>query len=184
MRVNELVKATDNTKIYLDMDGVLADFFHEYAKLAGVKENPEGRSDYRKIPLHLREPIINQLVGTDFFGRLPKFPTSDSLVKLVLGYVSEYHICSSPLREDMQNSADWKRRWNKKNLNPQPKTQVYTLTKETHAVNLDGSPNILIDDRGTNIVAWRAHGGIGIKYQADEDSLEKVKQALDLAFKH
>ena len=29
---------TDNTptEIYLDMDGVLADFFAEYAKLAGV----------------------------------------------------------------------------------------------------------------------------------------------------
>jgi hypothetical protein len=54
--------------------------------------------------------------------------------------------------------------------------------KERHAVNPDGSPNILIDDRGTNIVAWRARGGIGIKYQADEDSLNIVKTALDKAY--
>ena len=37
---------------------------------------------------------------------------------------------------------------------------------------------VLIDDRGVNIVAWRARGGIGIKYQADEDSLNKVAKEL------
>jgi hypothetical protein len=45
-------------------------------------------------------------------------------------------------------------------------------------VNPNGTPNILIDDRGTNIVAWRARGGIGIKYQADEDSLDVIAKAL------
>jgi hypothetical protein len=33
-----------------------------------------------------------------------------------------------------------------------------------------------------NIVAWRARGGIGIKYQADEDSLDKVAKALTLIY--
>jgi hypothetical protein len=54
--------------------------------------------------------------------------------------------------------------------------------KERHAVNADGSPNILIDDRGTNIVAWRARGGIGIKYQADEDSLDVIAKGLAHAY--
>lgn len=182
MRATELTKATENTKIYLDMDGVLADFFHEYAKLAGVPEDERGRHDYHKIPPNLREPIIAKMVGTDFFYRIPKFSTADSLVKLVLEYVSYYNICSSPLREDIENSGHWKRQWIKQHLNPQPREIVLTLTKETHATNPDGSPNILIDDRGANIVAWRAHGGIGIKYQADEDSINKVAQALRQAY--
>jgi len=173
MQAKELIRATDNTKIYLDMDGVLADFFAEYAKLAGIKSG-----NYRDIPPAKADPTLDKMIGTDFFLRLPKFPTADGLVKLALRYVKSYGICSSPLRGDFKNSEHWKREWIKKNLTPQPAEIIITGQKERHAVNPDGSPNILIDDRGTNIVAWRARGGIGIKYQADEDSLDVVAQGL------
>ena len=177
MRSNELIRATENTKIYLDMDGVLADFFAEYAKLAGVTSG-----SYRDIPPAKADPTLDKMVGTDFFARLPKFPTADALVKLVLGYVKSYGICSSPLRGDFKNSEHYKREWIKEHLNPQPAEIIITSQKERHAVNPDGSPNILIDDRGTNIVAWRARGGIGIKYQADEDSLDTVARGLAHAY--
>jgi 5'(3')-deoxyribonucleotidase len=159
------------------MDGVLADFFAEYAKLAGVTSG-----SYRDIPPAKADPTLDKMVGTDFFLRLPKFPTADSLVKLVLNYVKTYDICSSPLRGDHKNSEHWKREWIKKNLNPQPREIVITGQKERHAINADGSPNILIDDRGSNIANWRAKGGIGIKYQADEDSLNTVAQGLAHAY--
>ena len=177
MRSTDLIRATANTKIYLDMDGVLADFFAEYAKLAGVTSG-----SYRDIPPAKADPTLDKMVGTDFFLRLPKFPTADSLVKLVLNYVKTYDICSSPLRGDHKNSEHWKREWIKANLNPQPREIVITGQKERHAVNADGSPNILIDDRGSNIANWRAKGGIGIKYQADEDSLNTVAQGLAHAY--
>ena len=175
MKAKELVRATPKTKIYLDMDGVLANFFHEYAKLAGVKT-------YRDIPPASADPTLEKMVGTDFFSKLPKFPTADSLVKLVLRYVDHYNICSSPLRKDEINSGNHKKIWLKQNLNPQPKDIIITSIKERHAVQPDGTPNILIDDRGTNIVAWRANGGIGIKYQADEDSLQMVANELNKAY--
>jgi hypothetical protein len=177
MRADELIKTTANTKIYLDMDGVLADFFAEYAKLAGVTTGT-----YRDIPPAKADPTLNKMIGTDFFFRLPKFPTADALVKLVLSYTPSYSICSSPLRGDHENSGKWKREWIKNYLTPQPAEIIITGQKERHAVNSDGSPNILIDDRGANIVAWRARGGIGIKYQADEDSLNIVSAALNKAY--
>jgi 5'(3')-deoxyribonucleotidase len=179
MRADELIRATEKTKIYLDMDGVLADFFAEYAKLAGVTSG-----SYRDIPPAKADPTLDKMIGTDFFHRLPKFPTADSLVKLVLEYVPAYAICSSPLRGDHANSELHKRAWIKDNLNPQPSEIIITGMKERHAVNPDGSPNILIDDRGTNIVAWRARGGIGIKYQADEDSLDVIAKGLAHAYGH
>jgi hypothetical protein len=177
MRANELIRATEQTKIYLDMDGVLADFFTEYAKLAGVTTG-----SYRDIPPAKADPTLDKMVGTDFFHRLPKFPTADSLVKLVLQYVPTYAICSSPLRGDHANSELHKRAWIKDHLNPQPAEIIITGMKERHAVNADGSPNILIDDRGTNIVAWRARGGIGIKYQSDEDDLDVIVKGLAHAY--
>lgn len=184
MQAKDLIRATDNTKIYLDMDGVLADFFHEYAKLAGVPADKFGKHDYRSIPPAKADPTLDKMIGTDFFARLPKFPTADNLVQMVLSYTPSYNICSSPLRGDHKNSEHYKRVWIQKHLSPQPKEVVITGQKERHAINADGSPNILIDDRGTNIVAWRARGGIGIKYQADEDSLDVVARGLAHAFGH
>ena len=176
MRASELVKikATKDTIIYLDMDGVLANFFAEYAKLADVES-------YRDIPAAKVDPILDSLIGTDFFARLPKFPTADQLVNLAISYAGSYSICSSPLRNDYANSEKWKKIWIKEHLNPQPQTIQITSNKAQFATN-GQTPNILIDDKGTNIDAWRKAGGIGIKYQADEDSLQIVKDQLDQAY--
>ena len=147
-------KALPKSKIYLDMDGVLANFFAEYAKLADVKS-------YRDIPAAKVDPILNSLIGTDFFARLPKFPTTDRLIKLAIKHAGSYHICSSPLRKDYNNSAYWKKIWIRAYLKPQPMSIEITPEKSQHAMT--GSvPNILIDDKGSNIRAWIAAGGIGI----------------------
>lgn len=172
MRSDEFtLKAKPGTTLYLDMDGVLADFFAEYAKLAGV-------STYRDIPPDKGEAVLTSMEGTDFFAKLPKFPTTDALVKLAVAYAGRYSICSSPLRRDHANSARHKKAWIKQHLNPQPERVEITRNKPQHAVT-GNVPNILIDDKGSNIRDWRAAGGIGIKYQADEDSLSVVKHALD-----
>jgi len=171
---------TDNTptEIYLDMDGVLADFFAEYAKLAGVTTG-----SYRDIPPAKVDPTLDKMIGTDFFARLPMFKTVPQLLKLVLSYTDHYNICSSPLRGDNKNSEKHKRVWISKHLNPLPKDIIITGRKPKWATQPDGTPNILIDDRGKNIRDWIAAGGYGIKYQADEDSLETVKMGLDRFFR-
>ena len=59
---------------------------------------------------------------------------------------------------------------------------IITGRKEKHATTKDNQsfrPNILIDDRPANIQRWQGAGGYGILYQANRDSLTKVKQALD-----
>lgn len=182
MQAKDLIRATDNTKIYLDMDGVLADFFHEYAKLAGVPADKFGKHDYRSIPPASQDPTLDKMIGTDFFARLPMFGSAPGLIQMVLSYVPNYSICSSPLRGDHANSGKWKKVWIQQHLSPQPSDVVITGQKEHYAVNKDGSPNILIDDRGQNIERWKARGGIGIKYQADEDSLDKVAKGLAHAY--
>lgn len=180
MRLIELLesKAPGTPEVYLDMDGVLADFFHEYAKLAGIPPNEHGKHDYRSIPPAKTDPTLNKMVGTDFFARLPKFPSTDGLVDMVVKLFDHYHICSSPLRGDHEGSAKYKNIWIRQHLNPQPVDVIITPNKAKHAVQPDGTPNILIDDRGSNITAWEAAGGIGIKYQADEDSLATVMQGF------
>jgi 5'(3')-deoxyribonucleotidase len=165
-------------EVYLDMDGVIADFFTEYAKLAGVQQG-----NYRDIPPAKVDPTLDKMVGTDFFARLPKFPSADDLVNMIVKVYGHYHICSSPLRGDHEGSAKYKKIWIQQHLNPQPKNILITPNKAKYAKQADGTPNILIDDRGSNITAWEAAGGIGIKYQADEDSLQKIVDGFSRAKK-
>jgi 5'(3')-deoxyribonucleotidase len=167
-----------NPEVYLDMDGVLADFFTEYAKLAGIKSG-----NYRDIPPAKTDPTLNKMVGTDFFARLPKLRNADQLVAMIVKLYGHYHICSSPLRGDHENSEAQKKVWIQKHLKPAPVDIVITPNKAKWAKQSDGTPNILIDDRGSNISAWEAAGGIGIKYQADEDGLDVIVKGLSRARK-
>jgi 5'(3')-deoxyribonucleotidase len=164
-------------EVYLDMDGVIADFFTEYAKLAGIESG-----NYRDIPPAKTDPTLNKMIGTDFFARLPKCRNADALVDLIVKTFGTYNICSSPLRGDHANSEKQKKIWLGNNLKYQPKDVVITPNKAKWAKQTDGTPNILIDDRGSNISSWEAAGGIGIKYQADEDSLQVIVQGIKRAF--
>jgi len=161
-------------EVFLDMDGVLADFFAEYAVLAGL---PPG-SSYRDVPPAKNDPTLNKMVGTDFFYRLPKFPVADKIVELSVKLFGGYNICSSPLRGDHENSGVQKTRWIKENLPVQPRHIYIESRKEKHAVQPDGTPNILIDDRKDNIIKWEAAGGVGIKFQADEDGLDVITKGM------
>jgi hypothetical protein len=175
MRLHEISQKTKyRPEVFLDMDGVLADFFSEYAVLAGL---PPG-SSYREIPPAKSDPTLNKMIGTDFFYRLPKFGTADALVAMVVKFFGGYNICSSPLRGDHENSGVQKTRWIQQYLDPQPKHIYIESRKERYAVQPDGTPNILIDDRKDNIIRWEAAGGVGIKYQADEDGLDVIAAGL------
>jgi hypothetical protein len=82
------------------------------------------------------------------------------------------------LRGDHENSGVQKTRWLRENLAVQPKHIYIESRKEKHAVQPDGTPNILIDDRKDNIIKWEAAGGVGIKFQADEDGVDVITKGM------
>ena len=163
--------------VYLDMDGVLADFFGGVEFLFGVDHWKELTNDKTK---DLKKQVIDRITGTDFFAVLPKFPTADALIDMVKKYTGgKFSINTSPLRGDNENSAKYKRIWISNNIE-QPDEIIVTGRKESYAKDkASGTPNILIDDRPINIQKWQASGGYGILYQANRDSLEKVKKGLE-----
>ena len=163
-------------EVYIDLDGVLADFFAEYAKAAGISSGK-----YREVPPNKNVPTLDSMVGTDFFSKLPKFSSSDQLIEMIISIFGKYNICSSPLRGDHKNSEKHKKIWIKEQLSHQPEKIIISPHKHSWAKQPDGTPNILIDDRGNNITLWEHAGGIGIKYQADEDGLEKIVEGITRA---
>jgi hypothetical protein len=163
--------------VYLDMDGVLADFFGGVEKMYGVEHWKQLTNDKTK---DLKKEVIDRITGTDFFATLPKFPTADALIDLVKKFTGgNFSINTSPLRGDHENSAKYKKTWISNNIE-QPDDIIVTGRKESYAKDkASGTPNILIDDRPVNIQRWQAAGGYGILYQANRDPLNKVKESLD-----
>lgn len=164
--------------VYLDMDGVIADFFGGVADKFNV--------DHWKS-IQDREIAFATLANTDFFNRLPKFPESDKIVNFVKDISKgDWGICSSPMRGDTMNSSYWKRVWLESNgyIPPLIENMIFTGNKHKYAMNkLNRSRNILIDDKLENIDRWNQAGGIAIRFQCNEDDIEEylfpaIKEAL------
>jgi 5'(3')-deoxyribonucleotidase len=163
--------------VYVDMDGVLADFFGGVEKLYGVDHWKQLVSDKTK---DLKQEVITRITGTDFFKTLPKFPTADNLIATVKEFTGgTFSILSSPLRGDHENSANGKRFWLQQNIEA-PNQIIITGRKESYAKDKrTGVSNILIDDRPKNLNRWKASGGYGILYQANRNPISKVKTELE-----
>ena len=157
MRSLEFESAHQSTPIvYVDMDGVLADFFGEVAK-----EHDVGY--WREI--HRKDLGIDQVAqASGFFEMLPILPNAGKLMKGILQLTNDtYSILSSPLMSNVEESSKEKTEWLKRHLkNHQPRAIIFDHEKYKYACQPDGTPNILIDDWETNIRLWEANGGIEI----------------------
>lgn len=155
--VEELENIGPNTEIYVDMDGVLADFFGDWAKLMNKKHWTD-----------IEDPAnaINKIKTVDdFWLNLPLTKNAKPLLMLIKRVKGSYNILSSPLADDPK-SIPHKKEWIKKNLSFFPPRRIFlTHDKAQYATNSDGSANILIDDYGVNINKWSEAGGIGFKHK-------------------
>lgn len=159
-------------EIYVDMDGVLADFFGAWAKLDHKDHYKDIDNPEAKLQLVRDHPT--------FWLDLPVLPNAGKLLGAVKKFAGAYRICSTPLAGD-PNSEPQKREWVKNNLAAFPPIDVIiTHNKAAYAMQADGTPNILIDDFGKNIAKWNAAGGIGIKHK--DYKLERTISALRDAF--
>ena len=144
-------------EVYIDMDGVLVDFFDAWAKLMGEKSFRDIK-DIDKGLQAIRD-------ADDFWLKLKPTPNAGKLLALVRELKGSYTILSSPLADDPR-SEPHKRMWVEKNLKQfPPKKVIITGDKAKYAQQSDGTPNILIDDFGQNIAKWEAAGGIGVKHK-------------------
>ena len=159
------------SEIYVDMDGVLADFFGDWAKIMKVKHWSQINKQ------HSIDDALQKIRDTEnFWLDLPLTPNAKSLLSLVKQVKGDYIILSSPLPGD-KNSIPHKQQWIKNNLSFFPPKQILIRhDKDTFAKQADGTPNILIDDYGMNIQKWESAGGIGFKHK--DHKFERTAKAL------
>lgn len=158
----------NNPVIYLDMDGVLADFDEQIRIKANIKGDPY---------LQLRHSEVSALASkvADFFATIPELPNAQKLVSFVNQLAGNYWILSACPKLNPEKGEREKQQWVSEYLRRiPPKGEIYERDKYKYAVQADGTPNILIDDWDYNINLWNQHGGIGILYKdSDFSSLMK-----------
>lgn len=169
---------------YVDMDGVIADFFKLLALEFGVNH-------WKDIPS--QESVIERLKGTDFFSRIPIFPTTVKFLHMIERYTKgRWSILSTPLKGDEENSIKNKDIWLDnlfryafdKDFN---KKRFYSAHKWKWATLYGERQNLLIDDRPTNLELFakpplengvQPKGGLTIRYQANESKMDNLENKL------
>ena len=162
------------SEIYVDMDGVLADFFGAWKKLIG--------RDWREIK-DLPGALQKIRDKDDFWLNIPMTKNANNLLGLIKELKGSYTILSAPLPDDPK-SEPHKREWIKNNLTAfPPKKVIITSNKAVHATQPDGTANILIDDYGQNVAKWESAGGVGFKHKDHkfERTVSNLKQHMSEA---
>ena len=164
-------------EIYVDLDGVLADFFSEWKNITG-KNWWELNNNQLAI-----QKIRDQ---KSFWINLPLLDNSIKLLKILKDNHHSYNILSSPLQDD-QKCINQKKQWVKKMLTFYPPEKVIISSeKEKYAKDNLGIPNLLIDDFGNNINKWEKNGGIGIKHKDYKfmRTKEKLLKLINIKYQH
>lgn len=156
--------------VYVDMDGVLADFFGEIARAHGVATWKNIKDDEKSIIQAAKKP--------GFFSGLPKMDNADRLMHGVMKLAGAYSILSSPLQSRVEASSEEKADWMRQHYDGamEPTAVLFDHEKFKYARQPDGTPNILIDDYPVNTRLWNSHGGVAITY--DDDHVEQALHQL------
>ena len=145
-------------KLYLDLDGVFADFNKRVRFLSGGKDPKEIKSGMWKMIMADR----------DFFISLDMMPNADVLWDYVKQFEPKF-LTGAPPGNRAQSQ---KREWVVKQFGSQYQT-IVLLKKEK--VVYAGSKHVLIDDMKENVQAWIDHGGIGILHRDVYSTIEQLK---------
>jgi 5'(3')-deoxyribonucleotidase len=159
--------------IYLDMDGVVADFDAEASKIIGRSHSANERwpdHDWIKLRAFPR-----------FYRDLPLMPDARRLVATVLDLADQTNrdvrfLTAVPQDNDFPWAFQDKVTWKQRHFGDIP----IWFGPYSHDKQLWARPgDILIDDRRSNIEQWQAAGGHGILHHGDVDqSLDQLRTII------
>ncbi len=161
-----------NYKIYLDMDGVIADFNTRFKDLSGI-EPREFESKYGRKAFW---DFIDEENKIKFWVGIPPMPGASELVSYISKH--DYEILTAPSIKDQSRLG--KNLWVRNHVGdifPSKPKVTFKFSKEKHKVKQNLSQfDILIDDRQSIIDNWNNAGGFGILYQSTPQAIADLKK--------
>ena len=164
-------------RVYIDMDGVLADFDR------GVRElcHMEPQSQNGKRDTKIDDLMWDALRKVDhYYDKLELMPGAKEMFDLIYWkYGDQCEILTGVPRPErgIITAGEDKIAWTKRNLSEEVKINI-VLRKEKLRF-CKGPDSVLIDDRAKTIRDWKEAGGIGILHTSPKDTLDQLR-ALDL----
>jgi hypothetical protein len=168
MRIREILKENESVKpskmphLFLDMDGVQADFFGAWSKRSGVnhwKAIADKEKDIEKLAHSSNKDVY------DFFIKLKPLSGGMKVVSWLRKNKIPYTVLSAPLRGPFSDaSVHAKKDWLDKYHPGSSNNAIFTSEKYKHAMD-GGVPNVLVDDFGKYLNAWKDAGGIAVKHE-------------------
>jgi hypothetical protein len=148
-------------KVYLDMDGVLADFDQRFRDLSGMEprdfENKYGKKAFWNL--------IDEENKIKFWVGIPVMPGAADLVDAVKDYNYELLTSPSAKKQSYLGKILWVKNHTGSVFPSKPRIN-FKKAKEKHLVKPQlAKTDILIDDREDTIGRWNAAGGTGIVYK-------------------
>jgi hypothetical protein len=147
---------TKITKIYLDMDGVIADFNKRYKELYDIE--PKEADTYKTF-----EKYFLQFISGENFATLDLMPDAMVLIDFLRNLSVPTEILSSTSSESKHEAIQkQKLEWLKTHsIEFNPVLVPGKRLKRKYATET----SLLIDDTEQNIDQWRQDGGIAIHHQ-------------------
>ena len=174
MKLTELMADTNKKMphLYLDMDGVQADFFGAWAakhNVGNYKEIPDTETAINELATSSPEEVYN------FFRELKPLQGGGKVVQWLNQHNIPYSVLSAPLRGPYAKaSVEAKKDWlDEHNPNATPNA-IFTQHKHKYALN-GSEPNVLVDDYGKYLNLWSNAGGIAIKHE-DSNTEHTIKE--------
>ena len=161
-----------NYKIYLDLDGVVADFDQRFRDLSGMSP-----SDYEtKNGKNAFWDFIDVKHKVAFWVGIPPMPQAKTLVDYVSQHDYEVLTAPSIKKQSVLGKNLWVRNHIGKLFPSKPKVN-FKPAKEKHKVKPNLTQyDILIDDKASTISNWESAGGTGILFTSTPQTIEALKQ--------
>ena len=159
------------SKIYIDMDGVLADFDRGVRELCGMEPTDQSVRSPRQDDLMWEK--IRQV--DHFYDRLELMPGAKEMFDAVYGkYGDRCEILTGIPKEKRKilTAGEDKEAWMKRILSE--KIVVNICLRAQKIKKCTGADAVLIDDLQENIDEWNAAGGIGILHVSAEQTMKAL----------
>ena len=162
------------TKIYIDMDGVLADFDRGAYELCGVPRPEPGKSRTKA-----NDDLMWERIRTveHFYDKLePMAGAVEMFNKLWEQFGDRVEILTGipKPKRGILTAGDDKKHWAQRMLRQDLKVNIVYRAEKPNFCK--GKDYILIDDLPVNIKDWETCGGTGILYKDPEKTLALIEQ--------